>query len=59
MYIDKFRICVKILWLSGLKLPRKSQSAESEFPRNRRDSSGHNKVEKKTNQRQFFLNNLI
>jgi hypothetical protein len=40
-YIDKVRFCVKILCLSGLKLPLKSLSAESEFPRN---SSDHNKV---------------
>jgi hypothetical protein len=30
-----------------VKLPLKSRSAESEFPRNRRDSSGHNKVGEK------------
>jgi hypothetical protein len=37
-YIDKFRFCVKILCFSGLKLALKSRFAESEFPRNSRDS---------------------
>jgi hypothetical protein len=46
-YIDKVRFCVKILCLSGPQLSLKSLSAESEFPRNRRDSSGHNKVGEK------------
>jgi hypothetical protein len=53
-YIDKFKFCVKILCFSGLKLPLKSRSAESEFPRNCRDSSGHNKVGKTSNQKQYF-----
>jgi hypothetical protein len=53
-YIDKCRFCAKILCLSGLK----SQSAESEFPRNRRDDSGHNKVGKKSNQKRFCFKNF-
>jgi hypothetical protein len=50
-YIDKFSFCVKIYCLNGLKLPLNSWSAESEFPRNRRGLSGHNKVREI-----FFLN---